>query len=161
MTLIERLLRVLPGLCDQVYLPTLAPGDECMENEMTTDPKATSLLIAAIKDRDPGRIHQELLKQQFLLINVDEDESGDDEFIGTLTVPVDDFLALVVFTHEDHAAAFIESEPDLFDSEEEVEGFLVDGQALLDFLPESYGLVLNANSDNAQVLEPDLVKELA
>jgi hypothetical protein len=119
-------------------------------------------LMTTIVDRDAAAIRRQIIQREFILINVSDGEDDDDdgEEMGALTAEIDDFDVLVVFTSEEHAGRFVEGMGELFEEEDEVTGFVVDGNALLEYLPESYGLLINAESDGAQVIDPLLLGEV-
>jgi hypothetical protein len=74
---------------------------------------------------------------------------------------VDDFPVLVAFTSEDHAGEFAGAMSDLFDGDEDVPAFVVDGRNLLAHLPEEHGVLINPESDDCHILPPDLVAQVA
>ncbi len=118
-------------------------------------------LMTAIIDRDAAVVRRHVLDREFILINVVDDEEDDDEDqMGALTAEINDFDVLVVFTCEETAAHFVESMADMFENQDDVTGFVVEGIALLEYLPENFGLLLNAESENAQIVDPKLVLEV-
>ena len=44
--------------------------------------------------------------------------------------------------------------------DESIDGILIDGPSLLDYLPDDYGILLDAESENALIIEPDLIREI-
>ncbi|TWT81002.1 hypothetical protein CA13_24490 [Planctomycetes bacterium CA13] len=116
-------------------------------------------LDAAIADRDVSKIRTLILGLQFVLINIDDDEE-DDESMGALTAEVEEEEVLVAFTSEEHAGQFVEEMGDLFTELDEVQGFIVDGETLLDYLPEEFGLLLNPETDEKQIIDGGLVSEI-
>ncbi len=118
-------------------------------------------LMSAIIDRDPTTVRRQVLQREFILINVsDEEEEDEDEQMGALTAELEDFDVLVAFTSEQAAAHFVEAMADLFEDQDDVTGFVVEGDSLLEYLPENYGLLLNAESENSQIVDPLLVSEV-
>ena len=118
-------------------------------------------LNAAIDQRDAGLVRQQVLAREFILINIlDEEEEEDDEQMGALTAAIDDFEALVAFTSEENAGNFVQSQGEMFQDDDEVQGFLVEGDALLEYLPESFGLLINPETDEAKVIDPAFAGEV-
>ncbi len=118
-------------------------------------------LVAAISDQDAVAIKSLLASGEFILINVQSPEDEDDEdAIGALTAELEDQEVLVVFSSEEHAGIFVTAQSDMFDEDEEVQGFMVEGDLLMDYLPEEFGLLLNPESDDVQLIPADLADEL-
>ncbi len=119
-------------------------------------------LITPIVDRDAAAVRVQIIQREFILINVSdgEDDGEAEEEMGALTAEIDDFDVLVVFTSEENAGRFVEGMGELFEEEDEVTGFVVEGDALLEYLPEGYGLLINAECDGVQVIDPLLVSEI-
>jgi hypothetical protein len=85
---------------------------------------------------------------------------ADDDF-GAMVLEVDDFPALAAFTSEECAGNFAAANLDLCGDDGTVPGFVVDGQALLEYLPAGYGLILNPETDNeCHVLPPNLTEQI-
>ena len=117
-------------------------------------------LSSAINDRDATRLQTVLAGIDFILINIEDDQDEDDENIGALTAQIDDYDALVAFTSEDNASEFVQSMGELFDTDDEIEGFMVEGSTLLEFLPEGFGLLLNPESEQKQIVDVALANLL-
>ena len=110
--------------------------------------------------RDAGLLRRAILAGEFVLINVSQDEEDDEEGQGALTAEIDGFEALVMFTSEELAGEFVNGQEDLFGEDEQVEGIVVEGVALLDYLPEGYGVLVDPEFEQASVLDPALVAEV-
>lgn len=118
-------------------------------------------LMTAIIDRDAATIRQHVLGREFILINIsDEEDDEEEDQMGALTAEIDNFDVLVVFTSEETAGHFVESMGEMFEDQDDITGFVVEGQALLEYLPDHFGLLINAESENAQVVDPLLVSEV-
>lgn len=116
-------------------------------------------MSAAIDDRDAKHLFQLILDQQFVLISINEDEDEDDaDAMGAITAEVEDYEVLVAFTSESLAEEFINVMGDMFGENDQVQGFIVEGDALLEYLPENYGLLLNPETDHTALVEPTLVR---
>ena len=120
---------------------------------------ADSTLIAAINERDASQVRSLILAREFVLISV-SGEDDDDESVGALTAELGDFDVLVVFTSEQNAGVFVREMGDLFENEEEVDGVVVEGDAMLEYLPEGYGILLDPEIESACVIEPTLAAEV-
>lgn len=124
----------------------------------------TSPYPALTESRDAAAIRKLILSSEFVLISIEEEESeGDDSeegSYGALTAEIEDFEALVVFTSEKIAGEFVNSQEDLFGEGEEVEGIVVEGDALLEYLPEGFGMLIDPEFDDACVIDPALTVEV-
>jgi hypothetical protein len=117
-------------------------------------------LMAAITDRDAATVRQHFLNQQFILISiVEEEEEDEDDQVGALTAEINDFDVLVVFTSEETAEHFVQSMGDMFE-DQEVSGSIFEGETLLEYLPENFGLLIDAESKDSRVVDPLLVSEV-
>ena len=118
-------------------------------------------LITAINDQNASSLRKILLGGEFILISVrDPDDPEDEEGIGALTADLDGEEVLVVFSSEQHAGAFVGEMTDMFDESEEVQGFMVEGDALLEYLPEDFGMLLNPESEQVQFITRGLAGEV-
>jgi hypothetical protein len=115
---------------------------------------------AALLSREPAAIAQALLGEEFTLIREWDEGVADDEF-GGMVLEVDDYPALVAFTSEECAGNFAAANLDLCGDDGTVSGFVVEGKALIDYLPTGYGLILNPETDDeCHVLPPDLTEQV-
>lgn len=119
-------------------------------------------LVAAIENQDADTIKRLLADGEFILINVQgpEDDDEDEESIGALTADLEDMQVLVVFSSEEHAGTFVSEMTDMFDPNEEVQGFMVEGDMLLDYLPDEFGMLINPETDDALIVTAALADEL-
>ncbi|TWU45197.1 hypothetical protein Q31b_03680 [Novipirellula aureliae] len=124
-----------------------------------TSESTNQALDAAIADRNASRIRSLLLELQFVLINIEDDEE-DEESMGALTAEINEEEVLVAFTSEENAGIFVEEMSDLFTELDEVQGFVVDGETLLDYLPEDFGLLLDPETEDALTIDAALVGEI-
>ncbi len=117
-------------------------------------------LQAAMDGHDPAAIARVLLARQFTLIREWDDSVGEDE-MGAMILEVDDFPALAAFTSLECAGNFAAATPELIGDDGSVPGFVVDGQALLEYLPDGFGLILNPQTDDqCHVLPPHLAQRV-
>ena len=124
---------------------------------MSTD--SPTELITAINDRDATKLVALMQKAEFIMIRVGEEEE-DDGSLGALTADVEDFDVLVTFTNQENGSRFISTMGDIFEEGEEVEGFFVDGSALLEYLPEDFGLLIDPENPTTTIIDPTLMKEV-
>lgn len=137
-------------------LTTVATIPSNLANHMTNEDHD---LLTAISQRDAAAVRQHALPQEFIMIDLTGDDE-DEEEVGALTAEIDNFEALVIFTTEDAAHHFVEARPELFEDCDDVTGHVVQGESLLEFLPESFGLLVNPESDDTQVVDPPFLKEI-
>ncbi|MEM6364056.1 MAG: hypothetical protein AAF539_13575 [Planctomycetota bacterium] len=121
----------------------------------------------AVEQRDAAVVCDQLSAAQFVLIHIQESGDSDsidgpdaDDELGALTADVDDQPCLVAFASQDHATRFVDQQRDLFASDDEVGGFVVSGQVMLDYLSEEYGLLINPESDDACFVDRDLIGDV-
>jgi len=116
-------------------------------------------LFAAIPERDAEQLRSLIVASEFVLISIGEEDDGE-ENVAALTAEVGDFDVLVVFTSEQNASHFVGEMGELFEDEEDVEGVVVEGDALLGYLPDGFGLLINPEVEEANVIDPTLVTEI-
>lgn len=117
-------------------------------------------LFSAISERDAAQIRSQILANEFVLISVSDGDDDDDENVGALTAEIGEFDVLVVFTTEENAGTFVREMDDLFGDEEGVDGVIVEGESMLEYLPEGYGILLNPEVEEASVIDPELAAEV-
>lgn len=122
----------------------------------------TSQFASVVATRDAASLRQLILAGEYVLISVasEEDEAEEDDSYGALTAEIDGFEALVVFTSEEIAGTFVREQEDIFGEGEEVEGIVVEGDALLEYLPEGFGMLIDPELDDASVIDPALAVEV-
>jgi hypothetical protein len=127
---------------------------------MSDSAQSTNAKIkAAIEQRDATALKAVLLASEFVLISI-IDDSGDEEEAGAMTAEIDDFEALVAFSTETRAGEFVGSMDELFEENEDIEGVVVEGAGMLEYLPEGYGILLDPESEDECVIEPSLAAEI-
>lgn len=120
---------------------------------------ADTTLIAAINERDASQVRSLILAREFVMISISGDDD-DDESVGALTAELGDFEVLVVFTSEQNAGVFVREMGELFENEEEVDGVIVEGDAVLEYLPEGFGMLLNPEVESVTLIDPKLASEI-
>jgi hypothetical protein len=114
----------------------------------------------AVSERDTSQLRSLLIGGEFVLLSTTRNEQDDDGNIGAITAEIGDIDVLVVFTSEQSAGHFVHESGDLFEEDEEVDGIVVEGDALLDYLPDGFGILLDPESDGALVIEPAIIAEV-
>ena len=114
----------------------------------------------AVSERDPIQLRSVILANEFVLLSTATGEEDEDENVGAITAEIGEIEALVVFSSEQAAGHFVHESNDLFGEDEEVDGIVVEGAALLDYLPDGFGILLDAESDEAIVVEPNLMRQV-
>ena len=120
---------------------------------------ADNKLTAAINDRDASQVRSQILAREFVMISISGEEDNDDN-VGALTAELGDFDVLVVFTSEQNAGVFVREMGELFENEEEVDGVVVEGNAMLEYLPDGFGILLDPEIESACVIDPTLAAEI-
>jgi hypothetical protein len=128
---------------------------------MTADPSDESLddLLTAVASRDAATLHRLIVQRQFVLVSVGDDQE-DGDGMGALTAEIDHHDVMVAFTSETLAGEFVAGMTDLFGQEDEVQGFIVDGESLLEYLPSAYGLLLNPETSAIGLIDAALIGEV-
>lgn len=119
-----------------------------------------SKLSDAIAERDAEQIRALILAKEFVLLCVAESDDEDDESVGALTAEVGDFDVLVAFTSEQNAGIFVGEMGDLFEDDESVDGVVIEGDAMLQYLPQDCGILLDPETEEASVIDPALAAAL-
>ena len=117
-------------------------------------------LIDAILAQNVAEARTHFYQTEFVLIKVSDSEQEEDDHLGALTANVEDFDVLVVFTNEQFATDFVGKMGELFEEDEEIEGFFVDGDAILEYLPEEFGLLINPEHEPTAVMQPSLLAQI-
>lgn len=116
-------------------------------------------LLDAISERDASRVRSLISEADFFVISVSDDDDENDE-VAAMTAEIGEFEAVVAFTSEKAATVFVTEREDLFGDEEGIDGVLVEGTMLLEYLPEGFGLLLDPESETASVIDPSLASEV-
>ncbi len=116
-----------------------------------------------VEDENIDGLRSLLLSREFVLISVSDEGEGDaEDAYGALTAEIDaGYEALVVFTSEEIAGQFVNQQEDLFEDGEEVEGIVVEGDALLEYLPEGFGMLIDPEVEKSTcIVNPVLAAKL-
>ena len=117
-----------------------------------------SKLAEAVDQRDALLVRQLIDGAEFVLLTLPDEESDDEEGANVFSTDVDGMELLVAFTNEHAAGDFVNSMEEMFEEGEEIEGYVLDGDALLQYMPPEYGLFLNPESDESLIIDLDLVE---
>lgn len=111
----------------------------------------------AITNGDVPDIHSKILASEFILLSTSKAGENEEENVGALTAELDDVEVLIAFTSEEKAKSFVdEMEEELFSEDESVDGILVDGAAMLEYMPDGYGLLLDPELEPCSLMKPDV-----
>ena len=118
-----------------------------------------SKLAGAIEQRDAVLVRQLFETAEFVLLTMSDEEDGDDEEgANVFSTDLDGMDLLVAFTNEQAAGDFVHSMEDIYEEGDEIEGYVLDGDALLQYMPPEHGLYLNPESDDSLVIDHDLIE---
>lgn len=123
-------------------------------------PDTNANLHDAITEGNVPELHTKILASEFVLLSTSKSEDSEDENIGALTAEIQDFEVLVAFTSEENAGNFVQEMSELFAEDESVDGILVEGAAMLEYLPEGYGLLLDPELENTSIMEPRMTADI-
>ena len=121
----------------------------------------SNAFLDAIADRDAAAIRKEMAGAEYVLISMSDGTEDEEDGSGALTAEIDGDDALVVFTSEALAGEFVKEQEDLFEDSEEVEGLVVEGEALLEYLPEGFGMLIDPEVEESAMIDPALATEVA
>ena len=116
----------------------------------------TANLHDAISNGNVPDIHSKILASEFILLSTSKASEDDDDNVGALTAELEEAEVLVAFTTEENAKTFVDGMADLFSEDESVDGILVDGAAMLEYMPEGYGLLLDPELEPNSLMTPDV-----
>jgi len=117
-----------------------------------------SKLTDAVDQRDAVLVRQLIDGAEFVLLTLPDDEADDEEGANVFSTDLDGMELLVAFTNEKTAGDFVNTMEELFEDDDEIEGYVLDGDALLQYMPPDYGLLLNPESDDSLVIDLDLIE---
>ncbi len=127
---------------------------------MTQSPESSleAQLAGAVEERDAVRVRQLIDSAEFVLLTAADEEDDDEEGANVFSTELDGMDLLVAFSNEDAAGEFVNSMGDVYEEDEEIEGYVLDGDALLQFMPPGHGLFLNPESDDSLIIDQDLLE---
>ncbi len=142
---------------DQSGSAATASPDYRQRNAMS-DP--TPNVHEAITNGDVPDIHSKILASEFILLSTSNADENEGENVGALTAELEDVEVLIAFTSEENAKAFVEEMDDLFAEDESVDGILVNGSTMLEYMPEGYGLLLDPELEPCSLMNPDVTASI-
>lgn len=116
------------------------------------------LIHQAVADRNISEIHSLIKNNEFILLSTAPD--GEEEHEGAFIAEIDGMEALMVFTSNEVAKQFVDESNDSISPEEEIDGIIIEGEALLDYLPEQYAILLDAECESALIIETELMLQV-
>jgi hypothetical protein len=116
-----------------------------------------SKLAGAIEQRDAVLVRQLFDGAEFVLLTMSDEEEDDEEGANVFSTDLDGMDLLVAFTNEQAAGDFVHSMEEIYEEGDEIEGYVLDGDALLEYMPPEHGLYLNPESDDSLVIDHDLL----
>ena len=112
----------------------------------------------AVAERDAGQLKSLIISGEFTILSSSVDD--EDQNVGAFIAEIDTIEALIVFSTDSIARSFVEGIKDPTVEDESIDGILIDGPSLLEYLPDDYGVLLDAESEHALIIEPDLIREI-
>ena len=112
----------------------------------------------AVAERDAGQLKSLIISGEFTILSSSVDD--EDQNVGAFIAEIDTIEALIVFSTDAITRSFVEGMKDPTGEDESIDGILIDGPSLLEYLPDNYGILLDAESENALIIEPDLIREI-
>ena len=116
-----------------------------------------SKLALAIEQRDAVLVRQLFDSAEFVLLTMSDEEDDDEEGASVFSTDLDGMDLLVAFTNEPAAGDFVHSMEEMYEEGDEIEGYVLDGDALLQYMPPEHGLYLNPESDESLVIDQELL----
>ncbi|QEG00933.1 hypothetical protein Mal15_50090 [Stieleria maiorica] len=117
-----------------------------------------SQLATAIEQRDAVLVRQLFEAAEFVLLTMSDDEDDDDEGANVFSTDLDGMHLVVAFTSEQTAGDFVHSMEEYYEEGDEIEGYVLDGDALLQYMPPEHGLFLNPESEQSLVIDHELLE---
>lgn len=114
-------------------------------------------LIEAMEKEDREAIDRWIRSETFTLVALAAEE-GEEDALAALVVETEAFPAVVAFMDTESASQFVDSISDQIEGDS-VDLFEVDGDALLRPMSEEFGLIINPESEEAIMIDPDLLHD--
>ncbi|MDM4016903.1 SseB family protein [Roseiconus lacunae] len=118
-----------------------------------------SQFVDAVEKRDAALVRQMMAQAEFVLLAVadDEDDSEEDGAANVFSTEVDGMDLLVAFTSDEAARNFIDLRRDQYEEDEEIGGYILGGETLLEYMPPEHGLYLNPDTESPMVVDQELL----
>lgn len=114
-------------------------------------------LIEAMEKEDREAIDRWIRSETFTLVALAAEE-GEEDALAALVVETEEFPAVVAFMDTESASQFVDSIADQIEGDS-VDLFEVDGDALLRPMSEEFGLIINPESEEAIMIDPELLHD--
>ena len=126
-----------------------------------TDDVVGEALVMAHEENDIGAAHRIIRSNEFMVLQQFDPETGevnenDDGSFNVVLVEVEEDTAVVAFTQEKFASEFLHDVQDELPEIENYPAVMLDGNALLDGLPEDCGLLINPGAPTECYFPPEL-----
>jgi len=112
----------------------------------------------AVAERDVPLLYSLMVGKEFILLSNSKDEQ--DQHDGAFIAEIDEMEALMVFTEDSVARKFVDEAGAALPDDEEVDGIYIEGLALIHYLPEEFGIMLDAECDHALIIEPEIMRNV-
>lgn len=134
-----------------------------MDNEDAADDVIGEALALAFEEGEIAAVDIIIRKHDFLVLQQFNPETGevdenDDGSFNVVLVEVDEESAVVAFTQEKLASEFLADVEDELPHAENYPAIMLDGNTLLDGLPEDCGLLINPGAPTECYLPPGFVQ---
>jgi len=132
-----------------------------MDNGDPADDIVGDALFLAHEQGDLGEAHRIIRSHEFMVLQQFDSETGevsknDDGSFNVVLVEVEEDTAVVAFTQEKFASEFLHDVGDELPDAENYPAVMLDGNALLDGLPEDCGLLFNPGAPTECYFPPGL-----
>lgn len=132
------------------------------DNEEISDPLGDELAEAMATGKF-SEVDRVIRANDFLLLQQFNPETGEVELsedgsFHVVLVEVDDTTAVVAFTQDQYASEFLNDVQEELPEAEEFPAVVLDGNTLLDGLPEECGLLVNPGMETECYLSPEFRK---
>ncbi len=118
-------------------------------------------LVLAHEQNDIDAAHRIIRSHEFMVLQQFDPETGevnenDDGSFNVVLVEVEEDTAVVAFTQEKFASEFLHDVEDELPDIENYPAVMLDGNALLDGLPEDCGLLINPGAPTECYFPPEM-----
>ncbi len=134
-----------------------------MDNEDATDDVVGEALVLALEEGEIAAVDIIIRKHDFLVLQQFDPDTGevdenDDGSFNVVLVEVEEESAVVAFTKEKFASEFLADVEDELPDAENYPAIMLDGNTLLDGLPEECGLLINPGAPTECYFPPGFVQ---
>ena len=135
-----------------------------MDNDDPADDVIGDALVMAHEQGDLTEVHRIIRSHDFMVLQQFDPETGEvseneDGSFNVVLVEVEEDAAVVAFTQEKFAAEFLHDVEDDLPDAENYPAVMLDGNALLDGLPEDCGLLINPGAQTECYFPPGVEED--